>query len=146
MNNEDIDHTVEGALETMIGFENAITNVELKAGELFHLLESRAIDPAPVYEIFRIISGIHFQLAEAHEYQALIRERRKKAAKSNGGGEKPQEFPAGQENATNGAAAPSARPARALRHFAGLEPALVSRLMTSYAFCGNYIRALLGAR
>ncbi len=128
------DHMVQGALETIVGFEDAITDVEVKAGELFHLLENSNIDPQPLYEIFRIFSDLRFQMAEAHEYQALLEERRRKTRKRNGQA-RPVEFPADP--------APQPIPAGTGK---AVERRLVTRLKTPYTLCGNYLRTLLSAR
>ncbi len=75
---EEMDQTVKGALDTILWFEDSLTEVEAKTGELFHLLEQQNIDPEPLYEIFKVYSQIRFHIAEAHEYQALLNNRQSK--------------------------------------------------------------------
>lgn len=133
---DELDHTVQGALETILGFEDAITDVEVKAGELFHQLESSNLDPQPLYEIFRIFSDLRFQLAEAHEYQALLEERRKKLRKRNGH-TRPAETPA---------AAGAPFPVPPGNGHKPVEAGLANRLKAPYTLCGNYLRTLLSAR
>jgi hypothetical protein len=131
---DNFDQTVQGALETILGFEDAITEVEVKAGELFHHLENSNVDPQPLYEIFRIFSDLRFQMAEAHEYQALLEERRKKSRKRNGAAMPP--LPE--------ADAPGLRPA--VSDHGAVEARFVHRLKAPYTLCGNYLRTLLSAR
>ena len=149
-NREELEHTVEEALGTILAFERSIEDVEVKAGELFHLLENQDVDPAPLYEMFRIFSGLHFQMAEAHEYQALLKERRVRVGKCNGGPRghlypPPEATPRAPAEQT--AALPASgrsHPRKASRKW--LQAGLISRLITSSAFCGGYLRALLGVR
>ncbi|MCZ6646446.1 MAG: hypothetical protein O7B79_09430 [SAR324 cluster bacterium] len=75
---EEMDQTVKGALDTILWFEDSLTEVEAKTGELFHMLERQNIDPEPLYEIFKVYSQIRFHMAEAHEYQALLNNRQSK--------------------------------------------------------------------
>ena len=73
-----MDDTVKGALDTILWFEDSLTEVEARTGELFHMLERHEIDPEPLYEIFKVYSQIRFHMAEAHEYQALLNNRQSK--------------------------------------------------------------------
>ena len=75
---DEMEPTVKAALDTILWFEDSLMEVEAKTGELFHVLEKHNIDPEPVYEIFRVFSQIRFHLAESHEYQVLLNNRRSK--------------------------------------------------------------------
>ncbi len=69
---EEMDHTVKEALETVLGFEGSLNDLETRTGELFHLFEQKHLDPEPLYQIFRVFSEIRFHMAEADEYQTLL--------------------------------------------------------------------------
>lgn len=81
---DEMDPTVKAALDTILWFEDSLTEVEAKTGELFHVLEKHDIDPEPVYEIFKVFSQIRFHMAESHEYQALLNNRQSKKYSRNG--------------------------------------------------------------
>ncbi len=88
---DEIDQTVKGALDTILWFEDSLTEVEAKTGELFHILENKNIDPEPLYEIFKVFSQIRFHMAEAHEYQALLNNRQSRKYSRTGVPEPEQE-------------------------------------------------------
>ncbi len=88
---DEIDQTVKGALDTILWFEDSLTEVEAKTGELFHILENKNIDPEPLYEIFKVFSQIRFHMAEAHEYQALLNNRQSRKYSRRGVPEPEQE-------------------------------------------------------
>lgn len=75
---DEMEPTVKAALDTILWFEDSLTEVEAKTGELFHVLEKHNIDPEPVYEIFKVFSQIRFHMAESHEYRALLNNRQSK--------------------------------------------------------------------
>ena len=75
---DEMNETVRAALDTVLCFEDSLTEVEAKTGNLFHMLEEKNIDPEPLYEIFKVFSQIRFHLAEAHEYQSLLNNRQSK--------------------------------------------------------------------
>jgi hypothetical protein len=90
---DEIDQTVKGALDTILWFEDALTEVEAKTGELFHILENKNIDPEPIYEIFKVFSQIRFHMAESHEYQALLNNRQSRKYSRRGLPEPEREQP-----------------------------------------------------
>ena len=81
---DEMDHTVKAALDTILWFEDSLTEVEARTGDLFHVLEKHNIDPEAVYEIFKVFSQIRFHLAESHEYQALLTNRQSKKNSRSG--------------------------------------------------------------
>ena len=69
---ENLRHAMEGALDTLLWFEESISELEEKTGELMKLLENNNIPPDLLFDFFKIFSQIRFHLTEADEYHSLL--------------------------------------------------------------------------
>lgn len=68
----EVQHAVEGAIDTILWFDESVEELETKLGELNRFLDDKNISTDLVFEVFKIISHLRFHLEEAGEYQSIL--------------------------------------------------------------------------
>jgi hypothetical protein len=68
----EVQHTVEGAIDTILWFQQDLDALESRLGALNRYLHDAQIPNDLVLEVFRVISRLRFHLEEAGEYQEIL--------------------------------------------------------------------------
>lgn len=68
----EVQHTVEGAIDTILWFQQDLDSLESRLGALNRYLRDAHISNELVLEVFRVMSQLRFHLEEAGEYQEIL--------------------------------------------------------------------------
>ncbi len=68
----EVQHAVEGAIDTVLGFDRTIAELEDHLKDLLHVLNARQVEADLVLPIVRLLAAVRFQLEEAGAYRETL--------------------------------------------------------------------------
>ena len=68
----EIQHTVEGAIDTILAFDVTVSDLETRLKELLRALDGQELAADRIFAVFKVLATVRFHFEEAAEYREIL--------------------------------------------------------------------------